>query len=129
MRDFNREQYFGAKAFTIGLNKNQTIFPDYLDNVISLSLKTGEPYDIEKEFNLLSEEIIKHLEALKRLDFRMIDRIYHHHLYRIYIDATFRDSTGIFRGRIIGTMGGGQLIIEDDQSKIRTYSYKEVEFL
>ncbi len=120
---------FSQTVIGIGLNLNQTVFPKYLDNAISLSLQTGKTFDLNEEFYSLSSEIIKCLELLKKHDFSMIDKDYHRHLYKIYSNATFRDASGIFRGRILGTMSCGPLLIEDEHSKIRTYQYKEVEFL
>jgi BirA family transcriptional regulator, biotin operon repressor / biotin---[acetyl-CoA-carboxylase] ligase len=112
----------------IGLNLNQSVFPEELDNATSLFLITNQEWDIKSELNQLLKESESTFELLKRYDYSMIDKLYHENLYQIYRTCEYEDFAGKFSGKIIGTLSAGNLIIEDESGKIRIYQNKEVEF-
>jgi len=113
----------------IGLNINQHVFPDYLPNAISLSNIKNKEYDLEIELDTLLNYIYKKYQLLKKIHFTEIDTLYHKYLYKINKVTNFKDKNGLFKGKIIGTMPEGKLIIKTSQIEIRTYNFKEVEFI
>lgn len=113
----------------IGLNINQQKFPDYLPNATSLANITNNEYNLEEELNLLLASIYNKYELLKKNNFTEIDNLYYKYLYRINELANYKDAFGIFKGKIIGILPEGKLIIENSENKIRTYDFKEVEFI
>jgi len=71
----------------------------------------------ERYFQLLSGE---HTE---------IRRSYISKLYRLNEWNDFSDSEGIFRGRILTVKDNGMVQIERDDSSIREYVFKELDFI
>jgi BirA family biotin operon repressor/biotin-[acetyl-CoA-carboxylase] ligase len=113
----------------IGLNLNQSDFPNNLINAISLYLITGKETELKTELILLMNEIQNTFKILFNNDLELIDTFYFNHMYRFNIDSEFKDSTGIFKGKIVGTLPSGQLIIKKPDSTLITYNFKDVEFL
>jgi BirA family transcriptional regulator, biotin operon repressor / biotin---[acetyl-CoA-carboxylase] ligase len=113
----------------IGLNLNQIQFPAELNQAVSLRMLTNTSFNIRSELDLLLIEMDCAFQLLQQQDYQTIDKRYHQNLLQIFSLAFFKDSKGIFKGRIIGTLIGGQLIIEDEQNNLRTYNHKEVEFV
>ena len=113
----------------IGININQTNFPDKIPNALSLKNITGIDYNIENELHLLLNFIFEKYKLLSPDNFNQIDKEYMQNLYKINITAKFKDKYGIFEGKIIGTTPEGKLIIKTTGGDIRYYNFKEVEFL
>ncbi len=113
----------------IGLNINQTDFPIDLPSATSLSLITDSEYQLNEELNYLLKYIYQYYNDLRKLNFAGIDKLYHNDLYKRNIICYFKDSTGKFKGEIIGTEPHGKLIIQTVNKEIRTYGFKEVEFI
>jgi BirA family biotin operon repressor/biotin-[acetyl-CoA-carboxylase] ligase len=112
----------------IGLNLNQTVFPEELNNATSLVLITNKEYDIKSELDHLLNEFEHTVQLLKQHEYTLIDKLYHENLFQIYRICNFKDTGGIFSGKIIGTLNSGKLVIEDEYGNIRSFNYKEVEF-
>ena len=113
----------------IGLNINQTVFPKDLPTATSLSLNTEKGYQLNAELNDLLKYIYKFYYGLKKLNFPETDKLYHNDLYKINEISKYKDSNGIFRGKIIGTTPEGKLIIQTPENQINTYNFKELEFI
>ncbi len=113
----------------IGLNMNQSVFPDYLPDAVSLSMITDEFYILEEELQTLLSFLFKKYKSLEKLSFKEIDKMYHKDLYRINQMSDYKDSNGKFKGKINGTLPEGKLIIQTENNEIRMYNFKEVEFL
>jgi len=113
----------------IGLNINQKIFPEYLPDAVSLSIIREKNYNLEKELLSLLNSIFIKYKLLKNRKFTEIDNLYHKNLYRINKISNFKDATGIFKGKITGTLPEGKLVIETSENEIRTYNFKEVGFI
>ena len=113
----------------IGININQTNFPDEIPNALSLKNITGIDYNIENELHLLLNFIFEKYKLLSPDNFNQIDKEYLQNLYKINITAKFKDKYGIFKGKITGTTPEGKLIIKTTGGDIRYYNFKEVEFL
>ncbi len=113
----------------IGLNINQTNFPDYLPKAVSLSNINNKEYNLEKELNKLLIYIFKKYNSLKTQPYSEIDNLYHSNLYKLNALSEFKDSNGFFKGKITGTLAEGKLIIQTEANQIRCYNFKEVEFI
>ena len=113
----------------IGLNINQTDFPKNLPSATSLALITGKVYQLDTELNILLTNIYEFYNDLKKLNFSRIDNLYHTNLYKINKLNQFKDSTGTFFGTITGTTSDGKLIINTANNQIKTYNFKEIEFI
>jgi len=113
----------------IGININQNAFPNYLPNAISLSNILEKEFSLEIEFEYLLNKIYESYSLLKEKKITKIDNLYHKYLYRINTTSNFKDKSGMFTGKIIGTLPEGMLQIKTSEQKTRTYNFKEVEFL
>lgn len=113
----------------IGININQISFPEFLRDAVSLSNTTNKKYNLDDELNLLLKSILSQFKILNARNFKLIDNLYHKFLYKKDLYSKYKDSSGIFAGKITGTLPEGQLIIETSDKEIRTYNFKEVEFL
>ncbi|MCD4792728.1 MAG: biotin--[acetyl-CoA-carboxylase] ligase [Bacteroidales bacterium] len=113
----------------IGLNINQTVFPKDLPKATSLSIINDTEYLLSEELNNMLSRINKFYNDLKNLNFSKTDKLYHNNLYKINELSEFKDSRGRFLGKITGTEPEGKLIIQTVNNEIRTYNFKEVEFI
>lgn len=123
------KQSVKSSVIGIGINLNQSAFPDDIPNVTSVFLNTGIIREIEPNLQLLYNLIT---EALKKLDLKFYSEIkseYLKCLYGIGIHFKFKDSKGEFIGVIEGVEDTGELIIKDDAEKLRRYTFKEVEMM
>ncbi len=112
----------------IGLNVNQTNFPQSLKNVTSLKQALHKDYDL----NVLLGEICSAIEArylqLKAGYFEKITTDYTDRLYLLNEWSLFKAENRFLKGKIIGVTGSGQLRIET-QEGVLFFSNKEVEFI
>ena len=113
----------------IGLNINQTSFPEFLVNPTSLSKITGEVHDVQYLLNRFMQEF-ESLYANIENDKQAIEERYMHKLYRLQGYHLYKDKDGEFEAKIIDVAPSGHLylqaIYEDCQ---RVYAFKEVQFL
>ncbi len=113
----------------IGLNINQKKFPDYLPDAISLFNIKNKEFNLETELQILLRLIYNKYELLQKQKYTEIDSLYHKYLYLINTNSNFKDITGNFIGKIKGTLPEGKLVIETLNNEIKTYDFKEVEFI
>lgn len=110
----------------IGLNVNQIKFNYPI--ATSLANVTNQEHDI---FNL-AETILQNLEnsylKMKSLKKNELSQEYHSLLYKRNLTSLFKDSGGIFSGRITKVNQSGQLLIQTDEGS-KAFDFKEVEFL
>ena len=118
-----------SSVIGIGLNINQTKFPEYLPKAISLFNINNKEYNLKSELNKLLIDILKNYNSLKTKSYSEIDNLYHNNLHKLNELSEFKDSTGFFKGKITGTLPEGRLVIQTANNEIRTYSFKEVEFI
>ncbi len=113
----------------IGLNINQMEFSSELPNPTSLHLETRKDYyltDILDEFNNRLNERYSQLQLGK---LEHIRSEYQEKLYGFRTESRFIHEKECFTGTIIEVNSFGELLIEDKNKKIRTYAFKEVEFV
>lgn len=107
----------------IGLNLNQTEFPDWIPNPTSLKLETGADCDPEDELEPLLGHIFAEFDAMPGdAPERYLERLY---LRGIPHSFTVAATGERFSGRIKGTAPDGRLIIEAPDGE-RLFAFKEV---
>ncbi len=113
----------------IGININQVKFPASVPNAISLKMVTGKDQDREKCLNSLLASIDRRYRQRPFDQKSGLNSDYVSSLYRFNQWTEFRDSRGIFEGRIVSVTDSGRLQIEDRKSRIYEYAHREVDFL
>jgi BirA family transcriptional regulator, biotin operon repressor / biotin---[acetyl-CoA-carboxylase] ligase len=113
----------------IGLNINQKKFPGNAPNPVSLSQLTGKYFDLNYCLSILLTDLDQRYKQLLAEKNTLIDKEYILHLYRYNEWRRFRDTNGIFEGRIISVTDYGYLQIEDRRGRIIEYTFKEVDFI
>ena len=114
-----------ASVIGIGINLNQTAFPQ-LANATSLSLCTGQSYELETEL----EAFLGFFETLQVNDPELFGS-YSARLFRLGVWASYHDLlTGReYRGRIEGVETDGRLHIVDEEGNDLYYRFKEVSYI
>jgi len=113
----------------IGLNVNQQKFITDAPNPVSISQISGMIYDLEIIMKGLATDIDRRYKQLIAGEMAEIKNEYISNLYRLNEWSLYRDITGIFSGRILTIGEFGSLIIERPDLGIRTYAFKEIEFI
>lgn len=112
----------------IGLNINQTDFPEALPNPSSLKLIKGRDFDLMEVRNQLSHFLEKYYLQLRQLHFNFLDKAYTVALYRYQQTHEFRHGEKILRGEINGVTKEGKLILHSNGKEHR-FAFKEVEYV
>lgn len=112
----------------IGVNINQTNFPDHIPNPVSLKILTGIEYDLMtclKQLAALLDIRYKQLlsEAIPGIRDEYISSLYRYNEWH-----EFSTGNGNFSGRIITVDDSGRLIIKQKDKIIRKFDFKEIEF-
>lgn len=111
----------------IGLNVNQT--EQLPPTATSLKKVASKSFELNEVLSLIISKIEHYYLMLRSKDVRVIHELYEQQLYKKGRVSFFEDNTGKFNGIIKGTTAEGNLQIEDESEKIRTYQFKEVHFL
>mgnify|MGYP000542495074 CR=1 FL=1 len=114
----------------IGLNVNQEVFSEYLNNVTSLKLETSTDYDLDDLLNDVLVELQIKMKLLETKQFDILEKRYLEVLYKKNIPTMFKNSRDeIFMGIISGISNDGklQILLEDDS--IEEFGIKEVTIL
>lgn len=122
------KQNLHTSVIGIGLNVNQTEFPADLHNPTSLALVAGREFDLSESLNLLLRSLEVHIDRLYEERYAEIKTFYLNHLHRLNIWADYKDSTGVFRGRIVDIADSGNLIVIQENGKEKQYGFKEIVF-
>ena len=113
----------------IGLNINQTVFPDSIPDPVSMKLLTGKDFDLNIILQELLSDLDKRYKQLLYGDREIIKQEYTSSLYRYEEWHNYKSSDRIFKGRITGISDQGHLIMEDQKGDIIKYSFKEIAYL
>jgi BirA family biotin operon repressor/biotin-[acetyl-CoA-carboxylase] ligase len=113
----------------IGINLNQTAFLSDAPNPVSLANLTGKQYDLSDCLNQLISDLDNRYKFLISGDFDLIRLDYVSRLYRYKQWSKFRDTNGIFKGRILNVSDTGRLVVEREDSTLNEYSFKEIDFI
>jgi BirA family biotin operon repressor/biotin-[acetyl-CoA-carboxylase] ligase len=110
----------------IGLNINQNFFKDL--NATSVLLETNQIVEPRTFLNLLAHEMNEQFEFIYSFSFDFLKSEYDSNLFQINELKSYKDESGEFIGKIIGTTNEGKILIEKSNA-IQSYGLKEVAFL
>lgn len=113
----------------IGLNINQEKFESNAPNPVSLKQLTLKEHSVKQVLDELLNAVDNWYRRLKEGDYTQIKQAYLSALYRHNGWNLYRDTNGDFEAQIAGIGEFGQLKLEERSGKIRSYLFKEVEFV
>lgn len=119
----------GSTVAGVGININQATFKGDAPNPVSLFQLLGREFYIEELLEILFDAIDKWYLLLKSGKHDQINSSYLECLYRKGVLADYCDKTGRYKGTITGISEIGQLEIQPETGQMKTYHFKEVEFL
>ena len=112
----------------IGVNVNQTEFPDSAGNPISLKTIGKKEYFIESVLEKIVEQIEVRYLQLRRNELQQLQRDYMAALYRLEEEHSYKTSAGKIKAKIVGLNPEGKILLET-KTGWSAYGFKEVEFL
>jgi|SRR5690554_53262 len=121
----NRIQY---SVIGVGLNVNQTNFPEFSREATSLKLLRGIEFDLDLELESLLDFINSSYALLQQKEYVRIQKDYLECLYGYRKKIRFKDSEGLFVGKITALLPTGVIAI-DREGLSKTYDMKEVQFI
>lgn len=113
----------------VGINVNQQIFRSDAPNPVSLLQILGHETDRRQLLDRVIQLFRENLEALRRGNYAGIAAAYASHLYRADGFHAYRDAAGNFEAALVEVEEDGHLILRDTAGSIRSYAFKEVEFV
>lgn len=109
----------------IGLNVNQTKFTSDAPNPFSLKQITGKTYDIDQ----LMKDLFEAVKAVLNEPEERIWSKYKDHLYRREGFWPYEDQNGRFEAQIKDVLPTGEIILQDENNKERTYHFKQIRYI
>ena len=114
----------------IGLNVNQMEFSADLPNPISMRQARRFEFERDEVLERLVACIQTRYEQLRAGEEQILQEDYHNHLFRLGSLHWYALPEGRrFRGTIRGVEASGALIVEDEKRVVKSYLFKEIEFL
>jgi len=113
----------------IGVNINQNLFISNAPNPVSLKTITGNHQDREVILADILRILATYYDLLRKGETELINRRYHHSLFRKEGYYLFADKNGRFSARIVGVEPDGELILSTETNEKRGYLFKEVQFV
>lgn len=112
----------------IGLNVNQQDFTSDAPNPVSLRQIIGKDTDLKDLLNRLLLCFKIYLERVNTGQYEDMHQAYNAVLYRRNRLARYKDAEGEFLGTIERVEPDGHLVVRKEQSGMRRYAFKEIEF-
>ena len=109
----------------IGLNLNQTEFPDFPVPASSLRLESGKLTDIGTAGELVEQCLMERYQDLREGKTGRMEKEYLEKLYKKGINASFSSPQGSFEGIIEGVNEFGELLVLHG-GEIRTYGHGSI---
>lgn len=120
----------GRTIAGIGLNVNQTEFSADLPNPTSMAKVQGTEFDRDEVLQRLQECIMKRYGQLQNGEQEALQSDYHSMLYRLNEPHRYALPDGAtFYGTIRGVEPTGALKVEGENGEIKSYLFKEIEFV
>lgn len=95
----------------IGLNLNQTEFPEFSLPASSVRLESGKSYEISRVGVLLEESLLGRYDQLKEGRVERLEKEYLDKIYKAGESALFQTAAGSFEGIINGVNDFGELLV------------------
>lgn len=121
-----------ASIIGVGLNVNQTEFPEDLPNPTSMKLESGGDFDVEKVLEDLAGQFRRYVELSAEATGREKMRgMYLADLYRKgeWHQYELPYEGRRFRGMIRGISGIGNLLVEDEEGGCGEFGFKEIGYV
>jgi len=113
----------------VGINVNQTEFPEWIPNPDSLRLETGRTYRLQEVFRAVYDCIGERYGMLAAGGYGRIEEDYAARLYRRdSVHRYFIPGEGEVEGIIRGVRADGALRVEID-GRVREFLFREIEFI
>ena len=134
-------EHLATSIVGIGLNLNQTVFPDSLPNPVSLIMVTGRSYCPEEELvrflGFLRERYERTRSSRSRngQDIGYMESMFRrgewHNFERMEeSDVPVEKRNGhVFRARILGTNPEGKLLLENEEGIVNPFAFKEIKYI
>ncbi|MDR0604113.1 MAG: biotin--[acetyl-CoA-carboxylase] ligase [Bacteroidales bacterium] len=122
---FIKGEFLYCTIVGIGMNINQTVFPDTLPNPTSLSLETGQEYDI----TFCRKKLISTIKLIEKIPPYFLEKCYENSLYRLgkfsdYILPAFSDTPMSLK--ITGVDEKGLLQLSDKNNTQYSCAFNEI---
>lgn len=112
-----------------GIDVNQEQFVSDAPNPVSLRQILGHDVDRQKLLHDVIDRFDRYFQDIVNGDYAAIVSRYMSYLYRQHGFFTYRDKQGEFEAAIVEVEDDGHLILRDHNDQIRSYAFKEVEFV
>ena len=112
-----------------GVNLNQKIFRSGAPNPISLSLITGQEYDIETVLHKIMNSASIYHRMFDNGESDIIRKKYFEAIYRKDGFYMYKDDNGTFDAIIEDIEKDGRLVLKDREGRVRKYLFKEVSYI
>lgn len=113
----------------IGINVNQTEFPDEIPNPISLIQVLGVAVEVSSVLNEIANALERRYLQCKRKDYTALKSEYQQHLYRLNKKSLLEADGRNFTGTITGVNENGQLQVQLEDGNVRAFELKQIRFL
>lgn len=114
----------------IGLNVNQSEFPEDLPNPTSMIVERGAESDRREVLESFMTHLAKWYARLEQGDKSHIEEAYRQRMYHLDQEHTYAYASGErFRATIRGVRPTGHLRLEHVNGEVKEYAFKEVEFV
>ncbi len=114
----------------VGLNVNQSSFPQYLENPSSLNIITSKIFDIDVILSKFMHNFMSLYENLRNESRLNIEHTYMKLLYRRNGYHWYADDKGLFKAKIEKVASTGHLWLNVENEFVpRVYAFKEVRFI
>jgi BirA family biotin operon repressor/biotin-[acetyl-CoA-carboxylase] ligase len=113
----------------VGLNVNQRVFTSDAPNPVSLYQILGVETDRAALLKRIVERFDYYYRSVENGDYGLVAGSYMASLYRASGFYTYRDGDGTFEAALVEVEDDGHLILRDREGRIRSYAFKEVEFI
>ena len=112
-----------------GVDVNQEVFRSDAPNPVSLKQILGHDVDRMKLLKDIVRRIDAYLEEIRNGNYEKIATLYMSYLYRSKGFYAYRDKDGRFEAAVVEVEDDGHLVLRDREGRVRSYAFKEVEFL
>lgn len=117
--------YITQSIIGIGLNVNQTNFPNFGIPAISMKTILEKSFSPDEEISHLAGHIIRN----RQKTVSEINRLYHKRLFMLGKTLTFRKNNREFQARLCGVSDDGKLLLQLEGMIEKSFDFKEIEWV